>query len=157
MAPITVRKLPAWLPGRLSGYEWSLNPGPFNIKEHALVVIMANVAVAQAYGLHLVVAGQLFYGKAFGFGFAFLLILCSQLLGFSFAGLTRRFVVLPASMLWPEALVVATNLNAFHSEEDNFSGGMPRIKFLCIVLAGAAAYFWLPGESFLSRQFARAF
>jgi hypothetical protein len=145
--PITVYTLPKWMPGPLSGKQWSLNPCPFNVKEHALIVIMANVGVTQAYGLHLIVAGQLFYGKAFGFGFGFLLILCSQLLGFSVAGLTRRFVITPASMIWPEALVVSANLNAFHAEEDTFQGGMPRLRFLCYAIAGSMAYTWFPGKS----------
>lgn len=106
---------------------------------------MANVGLSQVGGLHLIVSGQLFYGRRFEFGFAFLFILCTQLLGFSMAGLARRYVVWPASMIWPEALVVATNLNAFHAEEDAFQGGMSRIKFLVIVLSGAAFYYWLPG------------
>lgn len=150
--PITVHTLPTWMPGPLSGKQWSLNPCPFNVKEHALIVIMANVGVTQAYGLHLVVAGQLFYGKAFGFGFGFLLILCSQLLGFSLAGLTRRFVISPASMIWPEALVVSANLNAFHAEEDTFQGGMPRLRFLCIAIAASTAYAWLPSKCYLSSE-----
>lgn len=134
-------QLPKWLGGR----TFSFNPGPFNVKEHALIVIMANVGVSQVYGLHLIVAGQLFYKRTFEFGFAFLFVLCTQLTGFSMAGLARRYVVWPASMIWPEALVVATNLNAFHAEEDAFQGGMPRLRFLVYVIGGSMGYYWLPG------------
>lgn len=141
--PINTWTLPRFLGGR----SFSLNPGPFNVKEHALIVIMANVGVSQAYGLHLIAAGQLFYGRSFEFGFAFLFILCTQLTGFSMAGLARRYVVWPASMIWPEALVVATNLNAFHAEEDTFQGGMTRIRFLIWVLVGSLFYYWFPGTS----------
>jgi hypothetical protein len=146
--PITVYTLPTWMPGKLSGAPWTFNDGPFNVKEHALIVIMANVGVTQAYGLHLVVAGELFYGRAFGFGFAFLLILCSQLFGFSLAGFANQFVVTPASQLWPEALSVTANLNAFHAQDDAFpgTGKISRIKLLVIVLTGALFWFWVPGQ-----------
>jgi len=145
-APITIYHLPTWLPGKLSGAPWTFNDGPFNVKEHALIVIMANVGVSQAYGLHLIVAGDLFYGRAFGFGFGFLLVLCSQLLGFSLAGFANHLVVTPASMLWPEALVVATNLNAFHSQEDAFASGISRLRLLAWLLCGSMIFFWIPGE-----------
>jgi len=150
--PITVFHLPTWLPGALSGAPWTLNDGPFNVKEHALIVIMANCGVSQAYGLHLVVTGDLFYGRAFGFGFGFLMILCSQLFGFTLAGFANRYVVTPASMLWPEALVVAANLNAFHAREDAFGGGISRLKLLVWVLGASTAYFWLPGQSRLAAR-----
>lgn len=147
LAPVTIFYLPTWLPGRLSGAQWTLNDGPFNVKEHALIVIMANVGVSQAYGLHLIVVGDLFYGRAFGFGFGFLIVICSQLLGFSLAGFAQRFVVQPASMLWPEALSVAANLNAFHAHDDAFSGKISRLRLLCYVLGTSCLYFWLPGTS----------
>jgi hypothetical protein len=137
-----VWQLPEWLGGR----TFSFNPGPFNVKEHALIVIMANVGVSQVYGLHLIVAGQLFYNRTFEFGFAFLFILTTQLTGFAIAGLARRYVVWPASMIWPEALVVATNLNAFHAEEDAFQGGVSRLRFLVYILIGSTLYYWIPGK-----------
>lgn len=147
VAPLTVFRLPTWLPGRLSGAAWTMNDGPFNVKEHALIVIMANVGVSQAYGLHLIVVGDLYYGRSFAFGFGFLLLVCSQLLGFAMAGLAQQFVVQPASMLWPEALSVAANLNAFHAQDDAFSGKISRLRLLMYVLGGSTLYFWLPGTS----------
>jgi len=145
VTPVTIYHLPTWLPGRLSGASWTLNDGPFNVKEHALIVIMANVGVAQAYGLHLIVVGDLYYGRAFGFGFGFLIVLCTQLIGFALAGIGQIFVVQPASMLWPEALAVSANLNAFHAHDDAFSGKISRLRLLVYVLAGSTLYFWLPG------------
>lgn len=144
-APFTVFHLPKWLPGRLSGAPWTLNDGPFNVKEHALIVIMANVGVSQAYGLHLIATSELYYSRHFGFGFGFLLVLCSQLLGFTLAGLANHLVVSPASMLWPEALVVAANLNAFHAQDDAFGGKMSRFKLLVIVLCSSMVFFFFPG------------
>lgn len=139
--PIRTFHLPRWL----GGQSFSFNPGPFNVKEHTLVVMMANVGISPAYGLHAIVSADLWYNRQFGFGFSILFILATQLTGFCLAGLSRRFVIWPASMIWPEALVVATNLNAFHAEDDGFGGGVSRFRFLLIVMGAAAAYSWLPG------------
>jgi hypothetical protein len=140
--PIRTRHMPRWL----GGASWSLNPGPFNIKEHALICIMANVSVVPAYSLYVTVSSDLWYGRPLGIGFEILFTLTTQLVGFTLAGLCRRFVVWPASMIWPSNLVVTTTLNTFHAEEPAHSGSMSRFKFLMIVLGGAFAYYWLPGE-----------
>ncbi|KAJ2911762.1 hypothetical protein MD484_g8659, partial [Candolleomyces efflorescens] len=41
--------------------EFSLNPGPWNIKEHVLVYIMANVAVGNPYALNAIVVLEVYY------------------------------------------------------------------------------------------------
>jgi OPT family oligopeptide transporter len=56
------------------GLKWSLNPGPFNIKEHTLITIMANVSFSQGaaystYGLETLLG---FYKVDYGWGFALL-------------------------------------------------------------------------------------
>ncbi|BGP58597.1 hypothetical protein JCM8202v2_006266 [Rhodotorula sphaerocarpa] len=64
----------------------TLNPGPFSIKEHTIVLIMANVSTAPAYALDYVMVGSKFYNHTYSLGFCILLILSSQLLGFGIAG-----------------------------------------------------------------------
>lgn len=64
LLPITTHQLPRWL----GGATWSFNPGPFNIKEHAIIVIMANVAIGPAYALYATVSSELYYAKKFGAG-----------------------------------------------------------------------------------------
>jgi hypothetical protein len=45
------------------GYEWSLNPGPWNSKEHALIVVAVWGSQHTAYGLGPLSALELYYGK----------------------------------------------------------------------------------------------
>ncbi|WWC68406.1 OPT family small oligopeptide transporter [Kwoniella pini CBS 10737] len=144
LLPITTWKFPKFL----GGSEFTFNPGPFNIKEHTIIVMMANVAIGPAYALYAIVSSELFYKHKFGYGFDILLILSTQVTGFTMAGLCRRFVVWPASMIWPANLVVTTNLNTLHAEEDGFQGGMSRLRFLLICMAGAFAYYFFPGFLF---------
>ncbi|KAF9463568.1 oligopeptide transporter [Collybia nuda] len=138
-------------------YEFSLNPGPWNIKEHVLVFIMANVAVGNPYALNAVVVSEMFYDLKLGYWFSLVLVLATQLTGFGLAGLCRRFLVWPASMVWPQNLVACTLLNTLHAEdEDDGVGmggstrgkGMTRYRFFMIVMIGSFFFFFLPGFIF---------
>ncbi|KAI8978283.1 OPT oligopeptide transporter [Trametes punicea] len=147
--PIRTYRLPRWLaPIGLGGYEFSLNPGPWNIKEHALVYIMANVSIGVPTALNAVVVAEVNYDVKLGYGFNALLILATQLTGFSLAGLCRRYLVWPASMVWPQNLIVCTLLNTLHAEEEDARGGMSRFRFFCYAVLGSFFWFFLPGYLF---------
>ena len=88
---------------RTFGKSWSFNPGPFNMKEHTLIVIMANVTFGNsgaAYSTDTIVAQKGFYGQDFGWGFQLLLTLGTQMIGYGLAGFLRKYLVWPASMIW---------------------------------------------------------
>lgn len=149
--------LPLPLPQRFGGRGWrgvdctfSLNPGPWNIKEHALVYIMANVAVGNPYALNAIVVAEIFYQIKLGFWFNFVTVLATQLTGFGLAGVCRRFLVWPASMVWPQNLVTCTLLNTLHAEDDAESGGLTRYKYYVMASCAAFAFFFLPGFLFVS-------
>lgn len=141
--PITIYRLPRVL----GGAQFSLNPGPWNIKEHVLVFIMTNVSVGPAYALNAVVVAEFFYELSLGFWFSVVLILATQLTGFGLAGLCRRFLVWPASMVWPQNLMTCTLLNTLHAEEDE-NAGIGRFRFFMYVFTGSFFFFFLPGYLF---------
>ncbi|KAJ1969705.1 hypothetical protein H4R35_006065 [Dimargaris xerosporica] len=94
-----------------------LNPGPFSIKEHVLVSIVANSGSGTAYAIDVVVIKRLFYKMELGFGTSLLLILTSQLVGYGLAGIARRYLVKPAAMIWPATLVTIALFRTFHEAE----------------------------------------
>ncbi|SCV67276.1 BQ2448_5922 [Microbotryum intermedium] len=131
------------------GDEFSLNPGWFNIKEHTVLVIIANVATGPAYGLNFTVTAEKFYNISYSFGFDILFILTTQMAGFGVAGLCRRFLVWPAAMIWPQNLVYCTLLNTLHAEDENEPGGrVSRFRFLTYVILAAFCWYFLPGFLF---------
>ncbi|KAI5963442.1 uncharacterized protein KGF55_002322, partial [Candida pseudojiufengensis] len=69
-----------------------LNPGPFNLKEHAVITIMANASFngGAAYATDILVSMNKFYNVDFGVGFALVAILSTNLIGFSMGGLIRK-------------------------------------------------------------------
>jgi OPT family oligopeptide transporter len=150
LASFPMGKLWEWLlpttQFRTFGYTWSLNPGPFNIKEHVVITIMASVAVYGAYGAEVVATQRLFYGQTVSFSYQIFLSLSVQLLGFSLAGALRRFLVWPAAVLWPGALVNAALFNTLHKNyQKNDRKHMSRFKFFFLVTAGSFVWYWVPG------------
>lgn len=86
-------------------WEFTFNPGPFNVKEHVLITIFANAGEGNVYAIHIVSAVKLFYKRNLTFFVALIVVLTSQVLGFGWAGIFRRFLVEPAAMWWPQNLV----------------------------------------------------
>ncbi|KAI4601885.1 hypothetical protein KJ359_010751 [Pestalotiopsis sp. 9143b] len=98
------------------GIRWSLNPGPFNIKEHSIIVVMASVSFSVAYATDIILAQLVFYKQNFGVTWQLLLTISTQSLGYGIAGMMRKFLVYPASMIWPGNLVSVVLMNAMYEK-----------------------------------------
>ena len=141
------------LPPILGGGKVSLNPGPFNIKEHVLIYMMVNVGAVPAFVMNATVVADKFYGLSFGPGFEVLLILATTLTGFGLAGLCRTLLVKPASMIWPQNLVSCALLNTLHAEDDGRTAGISRYKFFIYVMTGTFLWTFVPGFLFVGLSF----
>ncbi|PVG01711.1 putative oligopeptide transporter [Serendipita vermifera] len=143
-----------YLPAFLGGGSFSLNPGPFNVKEHILIYMMANIAAAPSYAMNTIVVSSLFYGLDFGVGWELMFLIATQMTGLGLAGMARQFLVFPASMVWPANLVMCTLMNTLHAGEDtDRRGGMTRYKFFLYVMGGTFAYTFLPAFLFQALSF----
>ncbi|KAI8321862.1 OPT superfamily oligopeptide transporter [Martensiomyces pterosporus] len=131
---------------RTFGWEWTLNPGPFNIKEHVIISIFAGTSVGTTYGIDVVTIKKMWYHSDIGFGPSILFILTSQIMGYSFAGLARKYLVYPAAMIWPANLVSVTLFRTFH-EVQNW-GRLSRTKVFWLAFIGSFVWYFLPGYAF---------
>jgi OPT family oligopeptide transporter len=141
--PIRTYRIP--LPKPFSPITFSLNPGPWNIKEHGLVYIMSNAVVNPPYALDATGTLRYFYGRNNGYWFSFLLCFPTQIIGFGLAGLCRKLFVDPASMIWPQTLVSCSLLNTLHAEVEEGEGKLTRWKMFTIVGISSFFFFFLPG------------
>lgn len=130
----------------IRGYSMSLNPGPFNIKEHTLISVMANIVVNGAPFAEVSAVQTYFFNSPWPLARQFILGIAIQLIGFSFAGMVREFLVWPASMIWPGVLVRSALLNTMHN---NFgrkdTKHISREKFLFFACLCSFIWYWLPG------------
>ncbi|PSR99972.1 Oligopeptide transporter like [Actinidia chinensis var. chinensis] len=139
--------------------EFSLNSGPFNMKEHVLISIFANAGSAfgngSAYAVGIVNIIKAFYGRNISFFASWLLIITTQVMGYGWAGLLRKYVVEPAHMWWPSTLVQISLFRALHEkedEDDNEKKRMSRAKFFVIALTCSFLWYLFPGYLFQTLQ-----
>ncbi|KAL6211449.1 hypothetical protein ACLB2K_016675 [Fragaria x ananassa] len=139
------------IPG-LGSTEVSLNPGPFNIKEHVLITIFANAGSAfgsgSAYAVGIVNIIKKFYFRKISFLASWLLIITTQVLGYGWAGLLRKYVVEPAHMWWPSTLVQVSLFRALHEKEEKGDQRISRAKFFLIALVCSFTWYAFPGYLF---------
>jgi OPT family small oligopeptide transporter len=134
---------------RLFNRVWSLNPGPFNIKEHVCITVMANVVVSGAYATDVIATQRIFYNQHVSLSYQLMLVLSTQILGFSLGGLLRQFVVWPSSMIWPGALVNSALFNTLHKNYGKSEHPhMSRERFFCYAVIGSFVWYWFPGYLF---------
>ncbi|KAG6467920.1 hypothetical protein ZIOFF_072485 [Zingiber officinale] len=89
----------------LLNWSFSLNPGPFNMKEHVLLTIIASAGAGGDYAVGIVTIVKAFYHRGINVMAAILLTQTTQLLGFGWAGLFRKFLVDSPYMWWPANLI----------------------------------------------------
>jgi OPT family oligopeptide transporter len=117
---------------RVKIFGVSLNPGPFTVKEHVLITIMAGVGAYSAYATDIVAVQRVFYNQNHPFAYQWLIVMSTQMIGFAICGIARRFLVSPPSMIWPAQLVLCALFNTLHSTEYGgvgTRGGISRERF----------------------------
>jgi OPT family oligopeptide transporter len=143
-----------------------LAQGRWNEKEHCCVYVSSNVSFGFAFATDVSIRGSScsvkanipqviveqvkFYKQDLGIMYQILLILSSQILGYSLAGITRRYLVKPSGMIWPSTLVSTAMFTALHKDENKPADGWtiaPR-KFFARVFLGSVAFYFLPGLLF---------
>ncbi|KAJ7641107.1 OPT oligopeptide transporter [Roridomyces roridus] len=148
----------AWarLVPNVSIFGLELNPGPFSIKEHVLITIMAGVGAGSAYATDIVAVQRVYYDQTFNFGYQWMVVMSTQLIGFSIGGVARRFLVQPPSMIWPYNLVTCALFNTLHAQQYagvGSRGGFSREKFFYIAWAIGVVWYLVPGYLFTALSY----
>ncbi|CAJ2633712.1 unnamed protein product [Trifolium pratense] len=140
--PTTIYKVP------FTPWSFTLNPGPFNLKEHALITIFASAGASGVYAINIITIVKAFYHRNINPTAAFLLALSTQMLGYGWAGIFRKVLVDSPYMWWPSNLVQVSLFRAFHEKEKRPKGGNTRLQFFFLVFVASFAYYIIPGYFF---------
>jgi len=89
----------------------------------------------------------MFYKQETTILYQILLVLSTQILGYAVAGMTRRFLVRPPSMIWPGILMSTAMFTTLHKNENKPADGwlVSRWRFFLYVFVGSFAFYFLPG------------
>ncbi|XP_065862709.1 oligopeptide transporter 1-like [Euphorbia lathyris] len=149
------RFLAAVLPKRqirvpFTKWSFSMNPGPFSLKEHVLITILASCGSNGVYAVNIITIVKAFYRRPMHWAAAMLLAQTTQLLGYGWAGIFRVFLVDSPYMWWPGNLVQVSLFRALHDKDRRPKGGLSRLQFFTIVFICSFAYYIIPGYLFPS-------
>ncbi|KAI2624799.1 OPT-domain-containing protein [Xylaria nigripes] len=124
-----------------------LAQGSWNEKEHSCVYVSSNVSFGFAFATDIIVEQTQFYKQDVSIVYQLLLTLSTQILGYTFAGLTRRFLVRPSGMIWPGTLMSAAMFTTLHKEHNEPANGwrISRWHFFFLVWICAFIFYFLPG------------
>ncbi|XP_024157372.1 oligopeptide transporter 1 [Rosa chinensis] len=131
-------------------WTFSMNPGPFNLKEHVLITIFASSGASGVYAVYMITMVLAFYKRNLHPASAFLLAQTTQMLGYGWAGLFRRYLVDSPYMWWPSNLVQVSLFRALHEKERRPKGGRTRLQFFFLVFICSFAYYIVPAYLFPS-------
>ena len=107
---------------------------------------MANVVVGGSSITDVASSMHIVYGIQWSFGKKFLLGLPIQIIGFSFAGFLRQFLVWPSSMIWPGVLVRCALLNTMHSNYGRKDRKhISKERFFYLACLCSFVWYWVPG------------
>ncbi|MED6219800.1 oligopeptide transporter [Stylosanthes scabra] len=120
----------------LTKWSFTLNPGPFTIKEHALITIIASAGYTGVYAIHIVTIVMAFYHRGIHPVVAIMLSMSTQMLGYRWAGIFRRILVDSPYMWWSVTLVQLSLFKALHEKVKRPKGGLTRIQFFLACLTG---------------------
>ncbi|KAK3390246.1 OPT oligopeptide transporter protein-domain-containing protein [Podospora didyma] len=121
--------------------------GRWNEKEHSCVYVSSNVSFGFAFATDVIVEQTQFYKQDAPIVYQLLLTLSTQILGYTFAGLTRRFLVRPSGMIWPGTLMSAAMFTTLHKEENKVANGwkISRWNFFYVVWLSSFLFYFIPG------------
>ncbi|KAK6902867.1 hypothetical protein I203_108127 [Kwoniella mangroviensis CBS 8507] len=123
-----------------------LNPGPFNIKEHAAIVIFSSTAsVSTAEAVTIVAILNLYYNIEINPGVAIIQTWATQCVGYAVCGVLQSSLIYPTYAVWPETLPYMSLLQSMHF------GGMlnkKRMKFFWIVFIAIFCWEIVPSWMF---------
>lgn len=132
-------------------YGVSINPGPFTIKEHVLITIMVTVGYGPPYATDMVAVQRVYYNQVFNFSYQWMIVISTQMMGFSLGGIMHRYLVQPPFMIWPANLVTCTLFNTLHSQHYSgigSRGGISRERFFAIAFFGVLLWEFMPSYLF---------
>ena len=121
--------------------------GRWNEKEHTCVYVSSNVAFGFAFATDVIVEQTQFYNQKAPIMYQLLLTISTQILGYGFAGMARRFLVRPSGMIWPSTLMSAAMFSTLHKQENKPANGwtISRWNFFYVVWTAAFLFYFLPG------------
>ena len=123
---------------------FSLNPGPWSIKEHVLVTITAASGANSNLASTPISMAQLYYGDSIHPAAAIFFMYSIVFLGYSLAAVARQFLLYDPIYPWPQALMQTTLFESFRKSSEDSKVGRKQKHVFFACLGGMILWQFLP-------------
>ncbi|CAM2703273.1 unnamed protein product [Rotaria socialis] len=138
------------LPNRI--FNITINPGPFTMKEYALITTMASSGLRTYEGIETLTIQRFHFKYNLGHFNSVLFLLIVHALAISFSGILKRYLIWPGFMIWPKTLMTCSLIRTLIHEneftEDHSRWKITRLKFFWLIVLCQFLWYWLPGYIF---------
>ncbi|KAF7536567.1 hypothetical protein G7054_g4406 [Neopestalotiopsis clavispora] len=129
----------------LGRWSFSLNPGPFSIKEHAIIGIAANAGSQGQWATYLPTNAALYYGITMNPAVALFFGWGASLLGFSFAAMVRKILIDDPEFIFPLSMQQVTLYRSMQGKTElHMAQASKQIKVFWIILFATFVWQFLP-------------
>ena len=129
-------------------FSFSLNPGPWSIKEHVLVTLAAASGATGNLAWTPISLAQLYYNDKMPAVACIFFMWAIVWLGYSLAALARQFLLYDPIYPWPQALMQTSLFETFKKSEEGSKLGRKQMHVFLWTLLGVTAWQFLPEYAF---------
>ncbi|KAL1962100.1 hypothetical protein VTN77DRAFT_567 [Rasamsonia byssochlamydoides] len=140
--PATVVRVP------FTNFSFSLNPGPWSIKEHVLVTVTAASGATYNLGFYPISLAELYYGEKVNPAVAIFFMFAIVWIGYSFAAIARQLLLYDPNYIWPQALMQSTLFETFRKTDVSSPLARKQMKVFFLCLLGMTLWQFLPEYAF---------
>ncbi|KAF2489538.1 putative OPT oligopeptide transporter [Lophium mytilinum] len=125
-------------------WGFSLNPGPWNSKEHVLVTVTANSGATSNAAWTAISLAELYYGDKIPAAACIFFMWAIVYLGYAMAALARQFLIYDPIYIWPQSLMQTALFETLKSSSVNSRIGRKQKNVFFAVLVGVTLWQFLP-------------
>ncbi|ODV70485.1 OPT superfamily oligopeptide transporter [Hyphopichia burtonii NRRL Y-1933] len=124
--------------------SFSLNPGPWSIKETTLVTITASSGATGSLATNAFALGELYFNTTVHPAAAIFFMYFIVLAGYSYSILLRTFLVFDSLFVWPQSLMQTALLQSFKNSDNDSRLGRKQVKIFFSTLIGITIWQFFP-------------
>ncbi|KAK6205266.1 oligopeptide transporter protein [Scheffersomyces amazonensis] len=125
-------------------FKFNLNPGPWSIKETALITITANSGATGNQGTTPLSLSEVYYGTKVNGALAIFYMWAIVFIGYSYSAIARNFLIYDPQFIWPSALMQTTLFQTQKKSDGDSKLGSKQMKVFFIALIGMSVWEFFP-------------
>lgn len=125
-------------------FRFSLNPGPWSIKETAMITITASSGATGSQGINCLALAEIYYGETVNAAVAIFFMWTIVYVGYSYAAIARNFLLYDPQFIWPQALVQTTLFQTQSKSDSDSKQGSKQMRVFFFVLIGVCIWHFFP-------------